>query len=249
MSSSGVLPSVAAARSAETSTPRGLPAVPAIAVPAPIRVAPPAPAPQSVTVGSGDTLDSLARRHGQTWRELWSRNLSAVSNPNILRVGQTLSLVADRAPLPVLPPPPAPVRTAPSTAGSAPAVVPAAPTSTSSVSEAPGLSDVVSVARTFTGIPYRWGGKSRSGVDCSGLVYLVFKQAGLTDTYRTSSSLRDWVRQIPRAEARPGDLVFGPGHVGIYIGNGRMIDAPRTGTVVQERSVYSSMYFYGRVPA
>lgn len=227
-------------------------AVTAAALPEPLTTpAPPpplvAPAPPTeVAVRRGDTLTSIATAHGQSWQDLWRRNQDAVSDPNRLREGQVLSLVAPMGPWP--PPQPAP---------SAPARTEAPDRSSASDAPAPeveeeapalGLSGVVNIAETFFGTPYRWGGKSASAVDCSGLVYLVLKKAGLTNTYRTSGALRDWAIPISKSEARPGDLVFGPGHVGIYAGNGMMIDAPRPGKKVGLRKVYSHMTSYGRIP-
>ncbi|MFA7264842.1 MAG: NlpC/P60 family protein [Candidatus Nanopelagicales bacterium] len=116
------------------------------------------------------------------------------------------------------------------------------------VEQVAGVAGIVAIAKTYIGVPYRWGGKARSGVDCSGLVYLVLKQAGLTNTYRTSLTLRSWTTPISRSAARAGDLVYGPGHVGIYLGGGVMIDAPQPGTTVGIHKVYSTMTEYGRIP-
>ncbi len=252
VSDSGAFQAVVPA-SAESSTPVGVPAVSAPALlaasaPALAPVAVPTDAaPRRVAVAQGDTLDSLARANDQSWQELWGRNLATVSNPNVLSEGQQLSLDAPVAPLPTAAPDPAPAATAPATSVSE---APAAASEVADDAPAPAASSssIADIARTYIGIPYQWGGKSRSAVDCSGLVYLVLKEAGLTDTYRTSGTLRDWVTPVSSSEAAPGDLVFGPGHVGIYIGNGQMIDAPRAGKNVGVRDVYSTMYFYGRIP-
>lgn len=210
---------------------------PTVQVPA-VTPAPPrrAPAPLEVVVQPGDTLTAIGARHGQTWQDLWRRNLSALPDPSMLRPGQVLSLVAPLAPLPV----PQPVRPVPA-ATDAPEPSPAAKAPVS-------RSGIVGLAEKFIGTPYRWGGKSSAGVDCSGLVYLVLKQAGLTDRYRTSGALREWTTPIKRSEARAGDLVFGPGHVGIYVGDGMMIDAPKPGAKVGLRRVYSTMTSFGRIP-
>lgn len=208
--------------------------------PAPIEsptvpVEPPPPPVTEVTVKPGDTLAELAEANGQDWHDLQARNLATVTNPNTLAVGQVLSLVAPVLPLPALLDSAAPEPPAAATASKAP------------LSAA--VSGVVGIAQTFTGVRYVYGGKTRAGLDCSGLVYLVLKQAGLTNQYRNSYALRSWVTPIKKSEARPGDLVFGPGHVAIYAGNGMMIDAPNPGKKVGLRKVYSNMYEYGRVPA
>jgi cell wall-associated NlpC family hydrolase len=111
-----------------------------------------------------------------------------------------------------------------------------------------GRPELVSLAKSYVGTPYRWGGRSSAGLDCSGLVYVVLKRAGVTSTYRTSSALREWTTPVSRSQALPGDLVFGPGHVGIYAGDGMMLDAPDFGLKVDLRGVYKTMTSYGRIP-
>jgi hypothetical protein len=99
-------------------------------------------------------------------------------------------------------------------------------------------------ARRLLGIPYRYGGDSpQSGFDCSGLVRFVYSRFGVTLPH---SSYADFSlgRHVTRAQLRPGDLVFfdGVGHVGMYIGGGRFIHAPHTGTRVQVSSMDESWY-------
>lgn len=108
--------------------------------------------------------------------------------------------------------------------------------------------ELVSIAKSYVGTPYKWGGRSSAGLDCSGLIYVVLKRVGVSSTYRTSAALREWTTPVTQAEALPGDLVFGPGHVGIYVGDGRMIDAPDFGLKVDLRGVYKTMTSYGRIP-
>jgi cell wall-associated NlpC family hydrolase len=96
----------------------------------------------------------------------------------------------------------------------------------------------VALARAELGVPYVWGGESPSGFDCSGLVQYVYGRLGVSlprvaaDQYRAG-------RHVSRSRLRAGDLVFFDhlGHVGIYMGGGRFIHAPHTGTVVQISSL------------
>lgn len=107
-------------------------------------------------------------------------------------------------------------------------------------------SDVVGEAERFLGTPYVWGGDGPTGFDCSGLVQYVYGQLGIS-LPRTSEEQASAGTAVPSlATAAPGDLVFfagsdgtatAPGHVGIYLGDGMMIDAPYTGTDVQIQPV------------
>ena len=117
-------------------------------------------------------------------------------------------------------------------------------------SGAPGSADfgaaVMAIASRYAGTAYRYGGTTPTGFDCSGFTSYVLRQVGV-DLPRTSGSQRAATARISRSEAVPGDLVFMPGHVGIYAGDGMMWDSPRTGEVVSRRSIYSSSATYGRV--
>jgi hypothetical protein len=102
---------------------------------------------------------------------------------------------------------------------------------------------VVDIAKQFLGTPYVWGGADPKGFDCSGLVQYVFDQAGV-DLPRVS---RDQARAgqpvASLAEARPGDLVaFGSpvDHIGIYVGDNKMIVAPHRGDVVKIQEITST---------
>jgi cell wall-associated NlpC family hydrolase len=92
----------------------------------------------------------------------------------------------------------------------------------------------VRLARQQLGVPYVWGGSSPSGFDCSGLVSWVYGRLGIGLPHN-AAALYGVGRPVRLASMRPGDLVFFPGlgHVGIYIGHGRMIHAPQSGRNVE----------------
>ncbi len=112
-----------------------------------------------------------------------------------------------------------------------------------------GHPQAASIALRYLGVPYRWGGASPSGFDCSGLVMYVYAQLGISLPHYT---VAQWNATEPISSPAPGDLVFfnGLGHVGIYIGNGQFVDAPHTGSVVRIDSLSSFGGFDGarRVP-
>jgi cell wall-associated NlpC family hydrolase len=105
---------------------------------------------------------------------------------------------------------------------------------------------VVAEARKYLGVPYLWGGTDPAkGLDCSGFTQLVYGNLGI-DLPRTSSQQATAGTAVASlADARPGDLVFfdySPGrpgidHVGIYVGDGKMIAAPQEGEVVKVQDV------------
>lgn len=84
----------------------------------------------------------------------------------------------------------------------------------------------VSIAMRYVGTPYVVGGASPSGFDCSGLTSYVYGQLGI-DLPRTSSDQRYAGKQIPFSELQPGDLIWSPGHIGIYAGDGMVVEASR----------------------
>lgn len=108
------------------------------------------------------------------------------------------------------------------------------------------MSATLAVAAGLSGIPYRWGGTTTSGFDCSGFTQHVFRKVGV-NLPRTAAQQQRAVRTV--TEPRPGDLVFfgAPAHhVGIYAGDGRMYDAPRTGRTTGLHRIWSSRVSYGR---
>ena len=112
-------------------------------------------------------------------------------------------------------------------------------------------SSIIRAARAYVGTTYIFGGMTHAGIDCSGLTYLAAQQVGVqlprdaADQSRVGTVVR-------RSALRPGDLVFfGPGsrdtihHVGIYIGSGRILHAPHTGSWVRVTKLSTFHDYWG----
>jgi cell wall-associated NlpC family hydrolase len=105
----------------------------------------------------------------------------------------------------------------------------------------PGI--VINTAMKYLNVPYVWGGSSPSGFDCSGLVLYCYAKIGISLPH-SSRMQYNYGRHVSRSELKPGDLVFFYNpihHVGIYIGNGNMINA--TGNHVQIGTVWKNSYY------
>ena len=108
---------------------------------------------------------------------------------------------------------------------------------------------IIDAARTQLGARYTWGGESPgTGFDCSGLVHFAYNQAGVDLPRKTAKGYVFGGRIIPKSQARPGDLVAFPGndygHMGIYVGNGKIIDASGSRQQVVERSIWNSPHVF-----
>jgi cell wall-associated NlpC family hydrolase len=92
------------------------------------------------------------------------------------------------------------------------------------------------IAQRYLGVPYVYGGASPGGFDCSGLVMYVYSRLGVSLPHHAASQYA-YGRAVPYARLKAGDLVFfsGLGHVGLYVGRGRFVDAPQSGDVVRAR--------------
>lgn len=105
---------------------------------------------------------------------------------------------------------------------------------------------ILTVARKQLGDPYRAGGAGPHSFDCGGFTQFVFKRALGVDIARTSWGQYEQVERIKTKDALPGDLVFffegGAHHVGIYVGNGTMIDAPRPGKRISVNPISGSWW-------
>jgi hypothetical protein len=95
---------------------------------------------------------------------------------------------------------------------------------------------LLTAATRYLGRPYKWAGTfvGNGGGDCSGLVVRAFADNGITGIPRTSLGQRLWrrVKQVSASETGAGDLVWWPGHIGIVVNAGKMINSPHTGSVV-----------------
>jgi len=113
----------------------------------------------------------------------------------------------------------------------------------------------VETALTYHGIPYVWGGASTSGFDCSGLVMYVYAQHGVSLPHYSGAQFQ-LGRKVAPADLQAGDVVFFGSpvhHVGVYVGGGYFIHAPRTGDYVKlsllaERSDYAGARRYDWKP-
>ena len=102
---------------------------------------------------------------------------------------------------------------------------------------------VIAGARRQLGVPYVWGGTTPAGFDCSGFLQYVFRDVGVELPRVSRDQARAGRPVASLAEARPGDLVaFGSpvDHIGLYLGDGKMIAAPRRGDVVKVQDVYKT---------
>jgi cell wall-associated NlpC family hydrolase len=114
----------------------------------------------------------------------------------------------------------------------------AAPSAGSSVA-----TQAIAAARSQLGVPYVWGGTSPDGFDCSGLTQWAFEHAGI-ELPRTSRAQATEGQEVSADSMQPGDLIFfnSPvSHVGIYIGGGKMIEAPQSGSDVKISNVERRM--------
>ncbi len=105
---------------------------------------------------------------------------------------------------------------------------------------------VLEIASRYVGVPYVSGGSTPAGFDCSGFTSYVYAQLGIS-LPRTSSQQRYAGTVVSRAEAKPGDLLWSPGHISIYAGGNMQIDAPQPGKTIQFRQIWQSNPVFIRV--
>ena len=101
------------------------------------------------------------------------------------------------------------------------------------------VQEVLLEALKYVGVRYKYGGRNLNGLDCSGLVQLVFEEAVNKDLPRTARAMSDVGQKVSLNDLKPGDLVFFNtlrrqfSHVGIYLGDGYFLHAPRKGAFVR----------------
>ena len=122
----------------------------------------------------------------------------------------------------------------------------AAPAAGAAVPQSVAGNAVLEIAARYVGVPYVSGGASPDGFDCSGFTQYVYGQLGIS-LPRTTTGQRDAGVVVSRADALPGDIIYSPGHVGIYAGDNLQIDAPRPGKTIQFRGIWQSNPVFIRV--
>lgn len=121
------------------------------------------------------------------------------------------------------------------------------PSSTPPPAAKSGASAAVAYAYAQLGKPYAWGAAGPGSFDCSGLTMMAWRAGGVGLPHNAAAQYSA-VRHIPMSALQPGDLVFqvGLGHVGIYVGGGKVIHAPHTGDVVRVAALWPGMSLAGR---
>lgn len=108
---------------------------------------------------------------------------------------------------------------------------------------------IVRTAMSYLGTPYRWGGKTPHGIDCSGLCFMAYTLCGLS-LYRDAEPDARYVRKIPFETLEPADLIYYNGHITMYIGGGRYIHSSATlGGVTFGSFDKNSPHFYPALSA
>lgn len=102
--------------------------------------------------------------------------------------------------------------------------------------------DLLATARTGIGVPYVWAGSTEAGWDCSGFTSWVYAQHGVSLPH-SSAAQAAMGTPVSQAEAQAGDLVHWPGHVGIYAGDGKVVDAGRSPMSTTERPIWGNPTF------
>ena len=172
-------------------------------------------------VKSGDSLYKIAKAYGTTYQAIMKENNLKTSS---IRIGQKLKINEKK-------------------------------TLTSAVTTVKKTASIIDNAKKYVGTKYVFGGTTKSGFDCSGLVWRVLKDSGKKVNRLTAAGYYNVSKKVSTPKA--GDLVFfsntykkGVSHIGIYVGNGKMISATSSGVKVDKvKTGYWGKYFtgYGRI--
>lgn len=114
---------------------------------------------------------------------------------------------------------------------------------TSNVDQSTPAGSILAEAEKYIGTPYVSGGSSPSGFDCSGFTQYVYAQQGISIPRSSDGQL---AAGTVVSDPQPGDIIYSPGHVAIYAGDGMMIDSPRPGKSVQYRAMWQTNPVYVR---
>lgn len=176
----------------------------------------------------------------------------SVSKDAKWQAGSTAKVDAEKAPEPVVQPVAprnqvaaasrAGVRQAPAAGTTQQAAAAAQPQAQAAAAPQPAAGSafgqqVVAIAMRYVGTPYVFGGNTPAGFDCSGFTQYVYGQLGIS-LPRTTEGQRGAGYVVPASQARPGDLMYWPGHVGIYLGNGQHIAARNPSTPLKVSPIY-----------
>jgi cell wall-associated NlpC family hydrolase len=110
---------------------------------------------------------------------------------------------------------------------------------------------VMRTGNSLKGVPYRYGGSTPRGFDCSGFTSYVYRKVGVSLPHSATAQMRK-AKRVSRSQARQGDLVFfhggrGAYHVGIYAGGNKVLHSPRPGGRVSTVNIWTRNVSFGRV--
>lgn len=106
---------------------------------------------------------------------------------------------------------------------------------------------IVREALSYLGVQYRWGGRTPAGVDCSGLCFMAYRLTGLSIWRDADVEKSEKLKKIPLTEAKAGDLLFFPGHMALYLGEGAFVHASASAGMVVRDTVENAKDLMNRL--